>query len=328
MPGSSTGQIDRRLDAARSWAADRLQLQEVALEPVSGDASFRRYFRARVGTASYIVMDAPPEHEDSAPFLDIAARLRASGLHAPEILFFDLAKGFGLLEDLGDELYRKLFETQDRDKLFQELFAVLERMARATDPGGLPPYDDRLLQEELDLFIQWYLGRHKNRPLNADEYSLWEDSCLRLKASCAEQPQVFVHRDFHSCNLLRTSGGTTGVIDFQDAVKGPLSYDLVSLLWDRYIAWPRERLLGWMEEMHARLGVDTDLDDWVRCCDWMSLQRNLKIVGIFARLHYRDNKQGYLGMIPQFYRYVLDVLEVYPEFEAFRSLLEQESCAP
>jgi hypothetical protein len=148
-----------------------------------------------------------------------------------------------------------------------------------------------------------------------------------LIASATAQPQVFVHKDFHSCNLLRTPPGP-GLIDFQDALRGPLSYDLVSLLWDRYIAWPRERLEGWMEQARQRLGPGIEPAEWVRCCDWMGLQRNLKIVGIFARLHYRDGKRGYLEMVPRFFRYLLEVLPRYPEFRAFQGLLEQTECAP
>jgi aminoglycoside/choline kinase family phosphotransferase len=151
--------------------------------------------------------------------------------------------------------------------------------------------------------------------------------CARLIESASQQPQVFVHKDFHSCNLLQTPRGP-GVIDFQDGVRGPVTYDLVSLLWDRYIAWPRERLEDWMLQLRPRLAPSMEAGEWIRCCDWMGLQRNLKIVGIFARLRYRDGKSGYLEMIPRFYDYLLDVLPRYPEFDDFHHLLELPECAP
>jgi hypothetical protein len=179
----------------------------------------------------------------------------------------------------------------------------------------------------MDLLTDWYLERHRQRPLRGGERALWADLCDRLIESAAQQPQVFVHKDFHSCNLLHTPRGP-GLIDFQDGLRGPLSYDLVSLLWDRYIAWPRQRLEAWMEEARVRFAANMAPAEWVRCCDWMGLQRNLKIVGIFARLRYRDGKQGYLEMIPRFYGYLLDVLPRYPEFHAFHGLLEHAECAP
>ena len=327
ITSSSTADIERK-SAAREWAAEILRTDRVQLLPVSGDASFRRYFRILHRKASYILMDAPPGKEDSAPFVEIAQRLRGAGLHAPEILEFDLELGFGLLEDLGDRLYKGLLDGNSVDDLFPGLFDILATMANDVPVSGLPAYDAGLLQQEMDLFVDWYLGGHRKRALSNPEQLVWDGLCDALKASAAEQQQVFVHKDFHSCNLLLTPLGTPGIIDFQDAVAGPVSYDFISLIWDRYIPWPRERLLAWMAEMHARLDIDMDLKIWIRCCDWMGLQRNLKIVGIFARLHYRDGKRGYLEMIPSFYGYLLDVLPLYPEFSEFLSLLEQPSCAP
>ncbi len=272
-------------------------------------------------------MDAPPEKENSAPFVDIASRLRSAGLKAPAILEFDLDLGFGLLEDFGDTLYRELITRQSAGEIFTDLFAVLESMAHRVDSAGLPHYGETALTKELDLFTDWYLERHRQRPLSSEERAIWEHVCRLLTASALEQPQVFVHRDFHSCNLLRTPDGP-GIIDFQDGVRGPVSYDFVSLVWDRYITWPREQLEAWMNQMHASLPVECSADEWIRWCDWMGLQRNLKIVGIFARLEHRDGKDGYVEMIPRFYRYLLDVLPRYPEFREFHLLLEQDSCAP
>ncbi|MDX1556979.1 MAG: phosphotransferase, partial [Xanthomonadales bacterium] len=311
------------------WAGKVLGENDIRIEPVAGDASFRRYFRIhRPEAQSIVLMDAPPEQEDSRPFIDIAKRLRAAGLNAPQIHHFDLEQGFGLLEDLGDTLYRAVIEESSVDAHFPQLFDVLARMAGDVSAANLPEYDAGLLQQELDLFPDWFLGRHRRRPFSQAERASWDDVCRVLVENARAQPQVFVHRDFHSCNLMYREGEPPGIIDFQDAVRGPLSYDFISLVWDRYIHWPRDRIEQWMMDLHERLAPDIAIDAWVRHCDLMGLQRNLKVVGIFARLRYRDHKHGYLEMIPMFYRYLLDVLPRYPEFAAFQALLEDESCAP
>jgi aminoglycoside/choline kinase family phosphotransferase len=319
--------IDLRKKAAASWAAGELGLEEVELAPVSEDASFRRYFRFRAGERSIILMDAPPDKENSRPFVDIARRLDSAGLNAPEIFRFDFEKGFGLLEDFGDTLYRELIDEESVDMIFQRLFPLLEGMASRVDTSGLPVYSREALSIELDLFKSWYLERHRQRAMSNSEITCWNRVCDQLIDSALGQAQVFVHRDFHSCNLLKTPGGP-GIIDFQDGVRGPISYDLASLIWDRYIAWPREKLEAWMLAAHAILPVDCTAEEWVRLCDWMGLQRNLKIVGIFARLKHRDGKQGYVEMIPGFYQYLLDVLPRYSEFHDFKIMLEQKECAP
>jgi aminoglycoside/choline kinase family phosphotransferase len=322
-----TDLIDQRQLAAASWAADVMDLKRVDLVPVSGDASFRRYFRFDGAGRSVILMDAPPDKEDSAPFIDIAGRLRSAGLKAPDILRFDLERGFGLLEDFGDTLYRDIIYEESVDDIFPELFEVLEGMAVRFDTSGLPPYSENTLLQELDLFRTWYLELHRKRPLRDGEVAVWEQVCRLLTDSALEQSRVFVHRDFHSSNLLQTTGGP-GIIDFQDGVRGPLSYDFISLIWDRHIPWKRERLEQWMREVHSILPVNCSPEEWVRYCDWMGLQRNLKVVGIFARLRHRDGKDGYIEMIPRFYQYLLDVLPNYPEFQKFHQMLEQDECAP
>ncbi|MFC1720461.1 aminoglycoside phosphotransferase family protein [Pseudomonadota bacterium] len=318
---------DDRKEAAANWISAVMKLGPVNLQPVSGDASFRRYFRFTAGERSIILMDAPPDKENSAPFIDIAARLRQAGLRAPAVLEFDLQQGFGLLEDFGDTLYRELISEQSAGNLFPGLFDVLDGMARRVGTDGLPLYDELALATELDLFKTWYLDVHRKRPMQGAELAVWDNVCRRLIDSARTQPQVFVHKDFHSCNLLQTGNGP-GIIDFQDGLRGPISYDFVSLVWDRYITWPREQIEAWMRQVHERLPVDCEFPEWVRYCDWMGLQRNLKIVGIFARLRHRDGKQGYVEMIPRFYQYLLDVLLRYSEFDDFRQLLEQKECAP
>lgn len=326
--GRPDKQSDPRMSRAATWAADTLGLDKVKLEPVSGDASFRRYFRISRGDQTVILMDAPPSKETSASFVDIDQRLRQAGLNAPEILHFDLELGFGLLEDFGDTLYRDILDEESVDELFPPLFKMLEDMSRYVETEGLPIYDALLLQQEMALFSDWYLHLHKARSFSSAERFQWGDICRELIRSAYEQPRVFVHKDFHSCNVLRTKSGRPGIIDFQDGLSGPLSYDFISLLWDRYIAWPRQQLESWMKDFHRQLNPDCDLGTWIRWCDLMGVQRNLKIIGIFARLHYRDGKEAYLNLIPRFYGYLLDVLPLYPEFNEFNRFLEQSECAP
>jgi aminoglycoside/choline kinase family phosphotransferase len=321
---------DSRLHQAEQWARQTLGEQTLSLLPISGDASFRRYFRIQRpdGMQSMVLMDAPPQEEDSRPFLDVAKRLRQAGLRAPEILHFDLELGFGIIEDFGDRLYRAVIDDQTAPVIFPDLFDLLARMARNVSYEGLPPYNETLLQEELNLFPDWYLGRHRQRLLSATERATWLSLCRSLIDNAKAQPQVFVHKDFHSCNLLYEKGKAPAIIDFQDAVRGPVSYDFISLIWDRYIHWPRSQIEAWMAEMHSRLGLACTPAEWVRYCDLMGLQRNIKVVGIFARLHHRDDKDGYINMIPMFYRYLLDVLPRYSEFSAFKSMLGDRTCAP
>lgn len=273
-------------------------------------------------------MDAPPGHEDTAPFVDVTGRLRAAGLHAPAIEAADADRGYLLLEDLGDLLLRDRLTAATADTWFPPLLDLLTCLARDVSADGLPPYDRPRLQSELELFPEWYLGRHKNIQLSCSQLDLWEDLATRLMMSAESQPQVFVHRDFHSCNLLVLGDGALGVIDHQDAVRGPLSYDLASLLWDRYITWPRDQVEAWTEDFRRRTAPALAPDSWQRAVDWMGLQRNLKIVGIFARLSYRDGKAGYLDLIPRFWDYVRGTLRRYPEFRDFDDLLETLACAP
>ncbi len=324
---SAPDQQDDRLTAAGGWL-QAVGVQHRQLVPVAGDASFRRYFRVLADSGNLILMDAPPGKEDLAAFIHIDGLLRSAGLHAPEIVEINRAQGFLLLEDLGDELYRGLVTEASADDMFIEAFAALQTMATRAGTAGIPDYDRNSLTEELELFPDWWLARHHGIALSCPQHDTWEALCTRLLHSATAQPQVFVHRDFHSCNLLRTVDNSPGIIDFQDAVRGPLSYDLVSLLWDRYISWPRDRMEAWIEAFRQQLGIKIPAADWLRYCDWMSLQRNLKVVGIFARLHYRDGKPGYLEMIPRFFSYVIDTCGRYPEFDEFKELLEQLKCAP
>lgn len=337
MPANTETNAEDRLQAIRQWATAAVFAAEAEIEtsdaaqvgwqPVSGDASFRRYFRIQLRERSYIVMDAPPPQEQLAPFIDIAQRLRSADVLAPQIFAQDLQQGFLLLEDFGDQMVKSLLQADRGQPLFDRVLPLLNAMA-ACDTDGLPDYSPASLQRELDLFPDWYLARHRSVTLSPAQQDQWSALCKLLLANAAEQPQVFVHRDFHSCNLhVLSDDANTGVIDFQDAVRGPLTYDLASWLWDRYISWPRDELLQWMEQARAVLAPAIETGRWVRWCDLMGLQRNLKIVGIFARLYYRDGKSGYLELIPQFAAYILAVLPHYPELDDYRALLESQLSA-
>ena len=318
-----------RTEQARRWVSQQLTIpanRQIALEPVSGDASFRRYFRVCDQGGSRIVMDAPPQQEDCRPYLDITARLRAAGLHAPEVYAEDIRSGFLLLEDLGDDLYRDVVDEQSVETYWQDAFRALRVMASRVDCQGLPHYDNARLQRELDLFPDWYVAKHLGQRFTDQQRRQWQGFSELLIASALEQPQVFVHRDFHSCNLLHTGGDNPGIIDFQDGVLGPVSYDLMSLLLDRYISWPREQLCDWLESHRREVAADIEPATWLRWCDWIGLQRNLKILGIFARLSYRDGKQEYLSLMPRFAAYIDDVMSRYPEFAPYRPWLATYLC--
>ena len=323
-----TIQKDQRFDQAHAWLQQLGVDLQSDLSSVAGDASFRRYFRLQTGGKSLILMDSPPPGEDVRPFIDIARRLRDANLHAPEILHADLHHGYLLLEDFGDDLYRDLLNAHNAQTYFPELFHVLGRMALTADATDLPAFDNHKLRRDMDLFPDWYLDHHRNTMPRGQIDALWDEFCTLIVDSALQQPQCFVHRDFHSCNLLKTSDNRIGIIDFQDAVLGPVSYDFVSLIWDRYIEWPRAQLEEWMEEFRLILGLDIEPGQWQRYCDLMGLQRNIKIVGIFARLYYRDGKHGYIEMIPRFYHYVTDTLRRYPEFSGLLEIMEQAECVP
>ncbi len=319
---------DPRLEQAREWLQKLGVDLQSEFDNIAGDASFRRYFRLRVDGLSRILMDAPPPGENVKPFIDVARRLTSAHLHAPEIVHADVANGYLLLEDLGDDLYRDILNRDNVDDLFPGLFDVLKTLALTADTQDLPCFDARKLHRDMNLFPGWYLGHHRNNVSRAGLDPIWDDFCQQIVGSALEQPQCFVHRDFHSCNLLKTSNNGVGIIDFQDAVLGPVSYDFISLIWDRYINWPRARIELWMEEIRLGLNLQISPQDWRRYCDLMGLQRNFKIVGIFARLHYRDGKRGYVEMLPRFYDYLTETLRLYPEFAQMLKFLEQAECMP
>ncbi len=310
------------------WLEGRCGLFGFSLVPASSDASFRRYFRLHLPDGeTRIVMDAPPAHEDCCPFVAVNQRLEAAGVHVPHIHAQDLERGFLLLEDLGDRLYLGELDEASADRLYGEAMDTLLRIQRA-DASGLPDYDRALLAREMALFPDWLLEVHLGLDLAPAERRMLGSVFEHLIDNALAQPRVLVHRDYHSRNLLVCDADSPGVIDHQDAVFGPITYDLVSLLRDCYIAWPHERVAGWLED-YAEAAVAAGLLDEVQCArlpewfDLMGVQRHLKAAGIFARLCHRDGKAGYLGDIPRTLGYILAVAEWRPSVAPLAGFLER-----
>jgi aminoglycoside/choline kinase family phosphotransferase len=300
--------VDSRLTALTRWLAAPLGGPDFGIAPASADASFRRYFRVTLPDArSFVAMDAPPEHEDSAAFVRVAQLLRAAGVNAPEVHAQDLAQGFLLLTDFGRVSYLDALNEGNAGVLMGDAIAALLKWQLATRPGGLPPYDDALLRRELALFPDWYVARHLGRELGASQRASWDALCALLVASALAQPQVYVHRDYMPRNLMLCEPNP-GVLDFQDAVIGPLTYDIASLARDAFVSWDEARVLDWSVRYwegakRARLPVDADFGAFWRALEWMGLQRHLKVLGIFARLTYRDGKAKYVADAPRFLGY-------------------------
>ena len=317
---------DSRLEELRQWASERLGLDEFALERASEDASFRRYFRIRAGGRSWIVMDAPPEREDCNPFVKVAHLMRAAGVHVPEIIAQELSRGFLLLSDLGTTTYLQALDERSADALFSDALDALVKWQLASRPDVLPPYDEALLRRELELFPEWYLGRHLGLELEAAQRADLEQVFSRLIRASLAQPRAYVHRDYMPRNLM-VSDPNPGVLDFQDAVYGPITYDVVSLFRDAFISWPEARVLDWTARYWERarkagLPVQGDFADFYRDFEWMGLQRHLKVAGIFARIHYRDGKPGYLDDTPRFLAYARSVAGRYSDLAVLTKLLD------
>jgi aminoglycoside/choline kinase family phosphotransferase len=309
-------------------------LSDADPQPASGDASFRRYFRVHSATASYIVMDAPPEQEDCKPFIQVAGYLESMQLQAPRILEANLDNGFLLMTDLGSTQYLELLseESAAADTLYATaLRALLILQSRGEAfQSSLPAYDDDLLRFELSLFHDWLCEKHLGIEFADDVEASWQFLCDTLVSSALDQPQVFVHRDYHSRNLMVTDDGP-GILDFQDAVEGPLTYDLVSLLKDCYVKWSDTQIEEWCRSFCSdarNIGLHSLSDDqFVRAFDLMGVQRHLKAAGIFARLNHRDGKPGYLLDVPRTLSYIVDVGGKYPELTFLVDLIN-EHCLP
>jgi aminoglycoside/choline kinase family phosphotransferase len=299
---------DPRHDEARAFALNALALTDARFEPASADASFRRYFRLSAGERSWIVMDAPPGQEDCGPFIRIAALMEQAGIHAPKVLAQDLERGYLLLTDLGHQTWLNVINADNADAMFASAFDALLLWQKASRPGVLPEYDEPLLRRELALFPDWYVAKHLRSAFTPAQSAIWENVQSLLIQSALEQPQVYVHRDYMPRNLM-LSTPNPGVLDFQDAVYGPITYDVVSLFKDAFLSWPQERVETWARQYWQRardagLPMREDFDEFFREFEWMGTQRHLKVLGIFARIHYRDGKPKYLADTPRFIRYV------------------------
>ena len=309
-------------------------LLPATLRPASDDASFRRYFRIDcadpgAGARSVIAMDAPPPMEDCRPFVAAAGAFATAGVRVPTVLAADLDRGFLLLDDFGSTTYLSQLATPQADALYRDAIRCLVDLQAASRPGVFPDYDRALLERELKLYPEWYVARHRGITLSPTEEQQLAAVFEKLLANNLAQPRVFVHRDYHSRNLMVLAGSDNpGVLDFQDAVYGPITYDLVSLLRDAYIDWPEAQQIDWAArywEAARRRGlpVDADFSLFYRDFEWMGLQRHLKVLGIFARLCHRDGKDRYLADMPRVLNYVLPVTRRYGEFDALTRLIER-----
>ncbi len=314
-----------RLTQLQQWLDGLSDNTYTNLEPASADASFRQYFRVTDSTdnKTFIVMDAPPDKENSLPFLQVTDLIRSVGVNAPEIIALDIKQGFLLLDDLGNQPYLDQLNKSNCEDLYIDAIEALIKMQ--TIDAMLPAYDERLLQTEMDLFETWYLNRHLEIELNQTQKESLDKIFQLLIKNAVEQPQVFVHRDYHSRNLMLTDHNNPGVIDYQDAVIGPISYDLVSLFKDCYIEWPREKVEHWLESYLARIAPDNfiEKETFLRWFDLMGVQRHLKVLGIFSRLNYRDGKKQYLDDLPLTLKYIVDTCELFEELQPLKKLLEK-----
>ena len=319
--------FDSRRAALAVWLHDTLATSAFRIEPASEDASFRRYLRVHTGARTWIAMDAPPPMEDCRPFVSVLGLLRGAGVNAPQLHAADMERGFLLLDDLGSRCYLDVIDEANADTLYADAFEALLDMQCHIGPGQVPAYDERKLRDELDLFRRWFLSRHLGIGLEGVLSVALEAVFEALVGVCREQPQVFVHRDYHSRNLMHLDSRNPGVIDFQDAVDGPVTYDLVSLLRDVYVRWPRERVEGWVDAYRdravARRIIETGREQFRRWFDLTGVQRHLKIAGIFARLWHRDRKPRYLDDLPLTLAYLTEVAPRYPETEAVVRVLDE-----
>lgn len=328
---------DIRLTQAREWLSTLTApaLRVATLRPASSDASFRRYFRVDAEDgASYIVMDAPPPQEDVRPFIHVAEVFGATGVSVPQVLAQDVERGFLLLSDLGSTTYLHQLNHDTAHKLYMDAIEALVLMQAQSQPEVLPEYDRALLLRELMLFPEWYINKHLGVTLTEAQNATLNKVFDALLANNLAQAQVYVHRDYHSRNLMVLDKGNPGILDFQDAVYGPITYDLVSLLRDAYIQWDEEMVLDWAIRYweHARragLPVNPDIDAFYRDFEFMGVQRHLKVLGIFARLYHRDGKDAYLKDLPLVMEYTRNAANRYVALKPLVRLLDEvEQKAP
>jgi len=319
---------DIRLQQLQLWLEQTLGHKNFSIAPASADASFRRYFRVTTPQQTWVAMDAPPDKENCEPFVHVAQMIEAAGVQAPHIFQRSKEQGFMLLSDLGSTPYLSKLNNENADLLYQDAINSLIKMQ--TLQNGLPAYDAKLLHFEMSLFQDWYLDKHLQIKLSTNQQNVLQNALDLLTHSAQQQPQVFVHRDYHSRNLMITESDNPGVIDFQDAVVGAISYDLVSLLKDCYIAWPRQKIESW-----ARYFLDNNpqtanisFEQFMRWFDLMGAQRHIKVLGIFARLNHRDGKPAYLKDIPRTLAYLVDACARYDDLYDLHKLLQQLNLQP
>ncbi len=321
-----------RQQQLEAWLHQRLKQPRLGMEPASADASFRRYFRVFLDGQTLIAMDAPPPQEDCGPFVHVAKLFSEAGVHVPQIVEQDLAAGFLLLSDLGHQTYLNQLSPGSANGLYLDAIDALVRIQLSSRPSELPEYDRALLNREVMLFPDWYIQRHLNATLTKDQRSQFValfDTVVKRNLS---EGKVYVHRDYHSRNLM-ISTPNPGILDFQDAVYGPVSYDLVSLLKDAYVSWEEERVLDWTaryweKARKASLPVPSDFGEFYKDFEWMGVQRHLKVLGIFARLWYRDGKDGYLKDLPLVMSYLRKACARYGELRLMVKLLDELEGAP
>ena len=306
---------------------EQLGYRDYRLSPASEDASFRSYLRLECGAESFVVMDAPPQQEPCDRFIAVAHMLRDAGVNAPEVIASNLTDGFLLLTDFGSADYLSQLNAQTVGQLYADALAALQTMQTGIDADDLPGYDEDLLQREMDLFHDWFMVQLLDVELDASQRAIWQDVKQLLVENALDQPQVFVHRDYHSRNLMKLEWDNPGILDFQDAVRGPITYDLVSLLRDCYVAWPAARVdqlvLDYYESARANGLVDVEAAQFKCWFDLMGVQRHLKAVGIFSRLNIRDGKPGYLRDIPRTLGYLRQVCAEEASMVGLSTLIEE-----
>lgn len=317
---------DHRLGALQLWLSQNLAQQTFNLTTASADASFRRYFRVHLPHETLIAMDAPPPHENCEPFVRIAALFGDAGVHVPKVLAQDLTQGFLLLTDLGDVTYLSQLNSDTAGNLYRDASMALIQLQRASKPNILPEYDDALLMREMQLFPEWYITKHLNVVLNDSQKAQLQTTFDLINRNILAQGQVYVHRDYHSRNLM-VCEDNPGVLDFQDAVYGAITYDLVSLLKDAYISWDEAQIIDWTVRywQSARkqgLPVPEDFSEFYRDFEYMGVQRHIKVLGIFARLFHRDGKDGYLKDMPLVMAYLRRACERYKDLMPLLRLLD------
>ncbi|KTD79399.1 aminoglycoside phosphotransferase family protein [Legionella waltersii] len=310
--------MHERESALKEWLANTIQSKDFAISPLAGDASFRRYYRIQYNGLTQVVMDAPPEKENIEPFIHVASMLSKNHIEIPDVLAINKEKGFLLLRDLGDQLLLQNLTPETVNQYYHQAINLLLNMQQiSTQDKPLPAFDKAFMVKEMNLCIEWFLKAYLKLELSQNELSLVNKSIDWIADEVAKQPVVFIHRDYHSRNIMLVNNPkeVLAIIDFQDAMQGPLTYDLVSLLKDCYISWPREEVLEWVNYFYtcSSLATTYPQNEFIKTFDLSGIQRHLKVLGVFSRLHLRDKKPGYLKDLPLTLNYLLECAETYEE---------------